>query len=101
MGAGARLVLPRREGLAVPRPRGAPRSVSVQFRTQEGRARRGAVWQGEMDLRRPRPLAPAAGRHRWRVSAARQPDFPRKATAESAERAEIMQGPGVLGPRLR
>ena len=79
LGAGARTVLPRREGLALPRPRAARGSVS---RTTPG-AKTGALVEASygkgrwvyvgLGLWRQLPVG-----HRRRVSAAREPDLARE-----------------------
>ena len=82
LGAGARPVLPGREGRELRRPGAAAGSVSCEQRHEEGRTGRGEGWQGSVDLRRPRAVAAVAGRHRRRVSIAGEPDQRRQSPAE-------------------
>ena len=76
VGPGARPVFPRRSRSAVSRPRRARGSVPVQ----QGRETRCAggddVWQGTLGVRRARPVAAIARRHRRRLPAAGQSDQP-------------------------
>ena len=53
LGAGARPLLPRREGREIHRPRPAPGSVRIQPWDERWGACRSAVWQGPVDLCRP------------------------------------------------
>ena len=95
LGPGARALLPRRAGPAVHRPGGTDRSVSRQRGPQARRAGRGAIGQGALGLRRPGVVAPAAGRHRRRLSAAGQPDIAwrhRAVTQSAATRAGPARG---------
>ncbi len=73
LGAGARALFPRREGREVRRPRAARGPLPVQQGAEARRAGGRAGGQGPVDVRRPGPVAAAAGGHRGRVPAACQP----------------------------
>ena len=73
LGAGTRAVVSHRSRPALPRPGAHDRSVPLQRRSEDGRARRGGLRAGALDLRRPRALAAVPRRHAGRLPAARQP----------------------------
>src|SRR5712691_11758981 len=88
LGPGTRAVFPRREGLALPRPRADGRQLSVQPGPQDRCARRGGLWEGPLDLRGTESVAAAPVWDRRRVSVACEPHLARQSLALTLRIAE-------------